>query len=105
MWQNHYYHMRFRFGQLRRLLGLGGGQSQQTQQVATTAQVVTSGPGGPVRAGRGPTMICVCPRCGYTVEKAPGVPCWKYTCPRCGSAMANPNNPFCRARMQTQSSQ
>ncbi len=30
---------------------------------------------------------CVCPKCGYRVQKAPGVPCSTMKCPKCGSIM------------------
>ncbi|WAI00504.1 hypothetical protein [Methanogenium organophilum] len=38
--------------------------------------------GGRQRGGNPPTK-CVCPQCGYTVEKTPGVPCRSLKCPTC----------------------
>lgn len=37
------------------------------------------------RARRGlPPEACVCPQCGYEVEKTMGVPCRSINCPKCG---------------------
>ena len=38
--------------------------------------------GGRQRRGNPPTK-CVCPQCGYTAEKTPGVPCRNMKCPKC----------------------
>gem|GEM_PF-1356881 len=42
---------------------------------------VTAG-GGRQRRGNAPTK-CVCPKCGYEVEKTRGVPCMTHKCPKC----------------------
>jgi hypothetical protein len=49
-----------------------------------TAAYMTDIPygGGRQRRGNPPTK-CVCPQCGYTAEKTPGVPCRSMKCPKC----------------------
>jgi len=36
------------------------------------------------KAGAGPGGYCVCPNCGYKTRHAVGIPCYSYTCPKCG---------------------
>ena len=35
----------------------------------------------------GPAMACICPSCGYTEQKMPGVPCAGKKCPKCGNPL------------------
>ena len=37
--------------------------------------------------GLGPGGECICPKCGTKVPHQRGVPCYKQTCPNCGSPM------------------
>ncbi|MFW6040556.1 MAG: hypothetical protein ACOC85_01830 [Thermoplasmatota archaeon] len=53
--------------------GRGSGQGGRGRQ-----------PGG---QGLGPGGTCVCPNCGYEMEHQRGVPCYKHTCPECGTKM------------------
>ena len=39
------------------------------------------------RLGMGPKGYCICLRCGYRIEKQPGVRCMDMRCPRCGAVM------------------
>ncbi len=39
------------------------------------------------RGGLGPAGNCICPSCGYKVQKSPGVPCNQVKCPKCGTLM------------------
>ena len=39
------------------------------------------------RAGAGPSGSCVCPRCGERVAHTVGTPCYRMTCPQCGTKM------------------
>ena len=41
-------------------------------------------PGG---KGEGPGGKCVCTSCGATTAHKLGIPCYKTTCPKCGSKM------------------
>ncbi len=36
----------------------------------------------------GPPTNCICPNCGTTVPREPGIPCYQRRCPQCGSFMA-----------------
>jgi hypothetical protein len=37
--------------------------------------------------GLGGSVICRCPKCGYTEPHKRGVPCTSRSCPRCGAGM------------------
>ena len=37
--------------------------------------------------GLGPSGECVCPKCGYKMAHARGVPCYEQVCPKCGTKM------------------
>jgi len=47
----------------------------------------------PVATMQAPTLgdelKCVCPNCGKTIDKQPGVPCEHVRCPNCGATMTN----------------
>ena len=40
-----------------------------------------------MKKGIGTFKRCVCPNCGYTMEKPLAIPCYAVKCPRCGSPM------------------
>jgi len=42
---------------------------------------------GGTRPGAGPTGKCICPNCGETIPHQRGVPCYKISCPKCGTNM------------------
>jgi hypothetical protein len=51
-----------------------------------------TGPGGRGRGrmggtGQGTGGNCVCPSCGKTVAHQRGTPCYRMTCPNCGTTM------------------
>jgi len=35
----------------------------------------------------GPSGSCKCPKCGYSMPHVRGLPCYRQTCPKCGSRM------------------
>jgi len=37
--------------------------------------------------GAGPGGICVCPSCGEKVPHKQSIPCFKISCPKCGTMM------------------
>lgn len=37
--------------------------------------------------GLGPAGTCVCPSCGAKVPHMRGIPCYKMSCPKCGTKM------------------
>jgi predicted DNA-binding protein (UPF0251 family) len=43
--------------------------------------------------GLGSSVDCVCPKCGEKASHTRGIPCFKTTCPKCGTPMAGF---FCR---------
>lgn len=43
---------------------------------------------GGTRPGAGPGGDCICPNCGAKVPHQAGTPCYKLSCPKCGTKMA-----------------
>jgi len=39
------------------------------------------------RAGAGPEGNCICPNCGEKLPHKQGTPCYKVSCPICGTKM------------------
>jgi hypothetical protein len=42
---------------------------------------------GGTKAGSGPGGYCVCPGCGEKVPHKQSMPCFKISCPKCGTMM------------------
>ena len=40
-----------------------------------------------IKENIGATKTCVCPNCGYSMERPLAIPCFALRCPRCGTAM------------------
>jgi hypothetical protein len=50
-------------------------------------EVRRRGAGAGNRPGSGPGGFCVCPSCGERVSHVVGNPCYKESCPKCGTKM------------------